>query len=637
MTIGSRTSNQSRSVVFALCALVAWSCRETDLSCQPEECAGESGQTGAISSAGTAGSGASTASADAAGNGGALSAAGDTSVAMAGAAIGDAGASSPAAAGGESPGNTGGIGGAPGSAGAGLGGAGGQCKGDQDCADALACNGQERCVAGACQSGVALTCGADLHCVEHAASAASCDYTEPGRWLSFLGSDTGLFPFELRALRLIGDVVGENHSKSISLSQGVVSTAYQLIDLDSWSPDGRHLIETNVKDIEHFDTNRLFLVEFGEGVPSAAVPLKDIPVGGSAVSGPWAGDSSAVFVRNGAAKSETYLVHFSTAGVKTELLFSEDQESSLHFCPDPRWFYREVGDDTRLVDSQNPKQEQLLWHGSTDSSPDGHWLLHSDDTGLWLATCESGTKPKKLSAVPSSTSPQWSSDWRFALVTHDTPADEIEVLDSTQQFQSVFKGTAADLRWAPSAPTLLLLGEPNNNAMQSVTQVDLSVTPAKKTARGSLPHPATWDFLTDDVVWAQRDEAMGLSGCWLLEKGTNTWRRLATQLSSVSPILTGADSYATFNQALSDGTTQILAFSLQDKNPTAIPLLPAPLAGDVYREFVFSDGLIASHLSGLEPFDGQFWWIGSSAPGFAQPKLLTDVHAATSPTLQPVP
>jgi hypothetical protein len=432
-------------------------------------------------------------------------------------------------------------------------------------------------------------------------------------------------------------LVGESHGPSLSLSKGVVSAAYQLIDVDSWSPDGRHLIETNVKDIQHLDTNRLFLVEFGAGVPSAAVPLKDIPVGGSAISGPWAGDSSAAFVRNYAAKTETYLVHFSTAGVKTELLFSEDQDSSPHFCPDPRWFYREVGDDTRLVDSQNPKQEQLLWHGSTDSSPDGHWLLHSDDTGLWLATCESGTKPKKLSAVPASTSAQWSSDGRFALVTHDTPADEIEVLDSTQQFQSVFKGTAADLRWAPSAPTLLLLGEPDNNAMQSFTQVDLSIAPAKKTARGSMPHPATWGFANNDVVWAQRDEAMGLSGCWLLEKGSNTWRRLATQLSDVSPLFTGAGTYATFGQALNDGTTQILAFSLQGNAPMAIPLLPAPLAGDVYREFVWSNGLIVSHLSGLEPFEGQFWWISSSAAGFAQPKLLTDVRAVTSPKLQPVP
>jgi len=596
----SKRCGQALSIACAVCALAFWGCRDRDEACTGQACAASGGE---------AGSGGQDA--------GGAPVLGESAGAENGTTGGEAGASA----------TTG-----PDSAGAGPTSA---CQADSDCADGRACNGDEHCAAGQCQAGKPVSCGMDLSCVEHGTAASSCDYGVPGRWLTFLGSDTGLFPFELRAMRL-EDFVPR---ASISLSGGIVDQGHQLIDVDSWSPNGRHLIVLNPKDLEHINSSRLFLIEFGDGLPSAPVLLKDIPVGTNLVSGPWAGDSSAVFVQNYSTPSETYLVHLAPDGVRSELLFSEDEDTtSLHFCRDPRYFYRTKADDSTLVDSLHPEQEKLLWHGSTDSSPDNRWLVSSDDTtGLWLATCEPGTVPQQFSDKPAWDGFAWSSDGRFVSVTHDDPYGEIEVFDAANQFSSVFKGMQADFHWAPNSRSLILFGKPDANGLYPLTEVDLSTLPAKSSARGTTPEPSAWGFVNDGTLWAARDEASGKSGFWLLDSGTSTWRRVATGLSDARPTFTANEAYAAFPDSLADGTAQILAFSLHDKNAVAIPLLPAPLNGDVHLEYSLSEGLIVSHSTSFEPFEDQFWWIASSAAGFGKPLPLNDVRAGTSPILQPLP
>ena len=88
------------------------------------------------------------------------------------------------------------------------------CLSDADCADTIACNGKERCQTGACVSGAPIACATGLQCTEHGAAAASCDFATPGRWLTFLGSDTGQFPFELRAT-----AVGRRQAQRVGLHQ----------------------------------------------------------------------------------------------------------------------------------------------------------------------------------------------------------------------------------------------------------------------------------------------------------------------------------------------------------------------------------------------------------------------------------
>lgn len=597
------------SLTCALCALGFWSCRNSEDVCTGATCAASS-EAGRGAEAGSSGgvdngvekAGAAPTPEDSAGmeNGALGGAAG---------AAGEASAGNPAGAGPTS-----------------------SCQVDAECVDGRACNGDERCIAGQCQAGKPLECGKDLSCVEHGTGAPSCDYGVPGRWLTFIGSNTGTAPFELRASRLEGFVP----RPSISLG---IDRSYQIISIDSWSPDGRHLIAMTAQHAEQINSHELFGIEFGDGLPSPPALLNKIPVGSNTVSGPWASDSSAVFVQNYSTPSETYLVHFAPNGVRSALLFREDEDTRLlEFCPDPRYFYRIKGDDSMLVDSLHPEREKLLWHAWTESSPDGHWLMNSDDsTGVWLAACEPGSEPLQVADKPSADGFFWSADSQFVAVTHDEPDGEIEVLTAADRFKSVYIGTQRDFGWAPHSPKLILFGIPDTKGRQALTEVDLSALPAKSRARGNTPEVANWGFLNDETLWAARDEAAEKSGFWLLESGTNSWRRVATGLSDARPSFTADAAYVVFHSTLEDGTKQLLAFSLHDKNPVPIPLLPTPLSGEVTREYSLNEGLIVSRKTDLEPVQGQLWWIASGASGFAKPASLSDVRTAQFPSLQPQP
>jgi hypothetical protein len=222
-------------------------------------------------------------------------------------------------------------------------------------------------------------------------------------------------------------------------------------------------------------------------------------------------------------------------------------------------------------------------------------------------------------------------------VTHDDPADEIEVFDTANQFGSVLKRAQVDFRWAPSSPRLMLFGAPDAKGLQALTEIDFSTLPPSSTSRGNTVQTSDWGFVNDGTLWAAHDEASGKSSFWLLESGSNVWRRVASDLSSATPSFTANDAYVVFGDSLPDGTTQYLAFSLHDKNPVALPLLPTPLNGDVGLNYSLNDGVIVSRLTGLEPFEGQIWWIASSASGFGKPAPLGDLRVNSEPTLQPQP
>lgn len=622
MTLGKYRRNGRvgwQIAALLLGALSAAACENSDADCAADSCAasGNAGQSetteetaggGAANGRGGTGSGrAGTTARESAGESGA------TMTADGGATAGDsneAAGSGPTEAG------------APGTA---------RCQTNAECKDTLGCNGSERCVDGQCEAGPALSCPTGLQCTEHGAGNASCDYATPGRWLTYLGSETGLFPFGLRAVRLANDAA---EGPSISLSGGVVDDVYQMIGVDSWSPNGQHLIVTNPKDIAHMGTNRLFFVEFGAGQPSKPLPLKGIPVGESMLSGPWAPDSSALFVQGLEAPARTYLVHFEPSGVRTELLFSEDEElSSLSFCADSRWFSRSVDGQTTLIDSQNPQQVHKVWEGSAYHSPDGRWLLQDQDS-LLVAPCAANPKPIQVSAQPSEDGADWTSDSRFLIVTEAKRG--LEVFDSTQQFKSVFKGVADSYLKAGSK--LLLLGAPNAADEQQLTVVDLGVSPPKKTARGKTPAYAELGFRDNESIWAARNEGGSRTGFWVLEAGASQWRRVATQLTrGEHPAFTANDGYVSFLQELEDGTTEVLAFSLHEANAMPVSLFPKPLTAEIKVDEALPSGLLVERFTALEPFEGALWWIRASATGLGTPKMLSDVRAATEPRLQPQP
>jgi hypothetical protein len=494
---------------------------------------------------------------------------------------------------------------------------------------------------GAAMSSECGQCAPGLHCVEQDAGDWSCEYEKPGRWLVFSGNETsGESPLELRALRL----EGTKPSASILLSDGAVGESYEA---ESWSPDGRHLIAFGFA-FDDFSTNTLLHVEFGDGLPSAAAPLPDLPVSGQFTVPTWAADSSRLLVENVRSLPELYLVRFTDEGIRTQLLFRDVEATELSFCKNPRWFVRQLLTDgqfeTRLVDSENPAEERNLWPGFTSVSPDGHWLIGSDyDTGLRRTTCEGDGTVVRFNER-SAAGFEWSKDSRFVIVPYDD--GEIAVLDASNDFLSVVSAYHSDHSWpwnhVLSSPgsRLVVFGASEPGAECEVIDVDLSTTSPEVRRRGPCPETdlaggGSWGVLENGSIWALSEDSDALRSLWLLEPGEAVWRPIAAGLSNTYPNFTPDEKYVVFNDEPSDGTVETLAFSLLEPEPTAMPLRPAPAAYVTTSGF-YADGVILNGGDSSEPpYSGQLWWAPLGPTGFGTIVPWSDVSFASSPRLQP--
>jgi hypothetical protein len=481
-------------------------------------------------------------------------------------------------------------------------------------------------------------CAKGLSCIAHDPATPSCEYANPGRWLVFQGNDTGELPLGLRALRL----EGPNHTPSISLNQGIPGDYF---DVDSWSPDGRHLLVYGLS-FSNPETNRLLHVQFGNGLPVVQAALPGMPlVGTDMFSLAWAPDSSRVLIKNSTATPETYLARFTSAGVTSELLFQDEEPLQLSFCTNPRWFIRKIAgaggvNETRLVDSENPSAETALWPGTTYPSPDGHFLIGSDSgTGTFGATCGADPQVVHLSdrAASEFSTSLWSADSRFfAVFQDDGQYDGIEVLDAVNGFGAVFSAYTAneDYGWAPEGSHLVVLGATEPGAECEILDVDLTTAPPQLRRRGRCPavgpFEGSWGLLKNGAIWATQMAPKEPPSLWLLEPEADTWRQVASW-DGYSPNFTPDENFVVIY-----GDAGVSAFPL--KGPLAeIPLQPAVLP-DSYVDAFYAGGVIVGHYEyGSEVTTGQLWWAPLGSTSFGPPVPLSDVSYAGVPDLQPEP
>jgi len=459
--------------------------------------------------------------------------------------------------------------------------------------------------------------------------AAEADEGPPepsARWLAFTGSTTGNYPLELRALKL----EGLTPSASVPISEGV---SEDLVMTDSWSPDGRHLIGLGFS-FDDADITTLFHVDFSHGQPASGEPLPGIPVGRTTASRAWARDSSALVVETDDAHPELYLVHLTGEGMETELLFSDESSLNLEFCANPRWFYRQLADTTRLVDSRHPEQEAVLWPEDATLSPDGRFLLHaSSEDGVLLAPCGPDSQVVKVSDQASASGFGWSADGRF--VSIDSSDGTVEVLDSEHEFQRVWTATERSSKWSATGARLLVAGVPDENGESAIDEVDFGATPPRVTSRTHFDVSAGWGILGDDTLLAARGETDGLSSWWLLETASTTWRVLATGMADAWPTFTPDEKFAIFLESPSGEAA--LAFSLHEQDPMGIPL-PAPLGAPVTFDDFYAGGLLFDQGDALEvPYDDQLVWAPLGEDGFGSFVSLSDIRFATGAVVQPGP
>lgn len=131
------------------------------------------------------------------------------------------------------------------------------CRQAADCDDALACNGSEQCVAGACTPGEPQVCEHPQICTEE--NGGSCVYQDRSPWVVYSADDETPALIEQYAVKR--DLVGE--MVPIKISQGV--TPDSRIYHPTWAPDGR-LLSFVVRD-EATTRTRIQLVYFDDGAP----------------------------------------------------------------------------------------------------------------------------------------------------------------------------------------------------------------------------------------------------------------------------------------------------------------------------------------------------------------------------------
>jgi hypothetical protein len=589
-------------VIFLVCVLALGSCRSRDAVCGASGCEAVEGAGGQAGNGDEFGAGAGGDGDEIGGAGGVAGMAGDSGGNSAGGAHVASGA------------------------------------GGDEAAGAAGSEGGERHDAGtsgmptsACGS-----CAPGLTCVERETGGASCEYPNPGRWLVFQSNDTGEFPIELHALRLDG----ANHSAPISLSAGIPADYF---DVDSWSPDGRHLLAFGMTLDENNEINYLLHAEFGNGLPVVQPALPGLPLDGfSMYSRAWASDSSRVLIQNEGKTPETYLARFTSDGVRSELLFRGAETSQLAFCSDPRWFIREIvgatgRNETRLVDSENPEGERAIWPGTTHVSPDGRFLIGSDsETGTWGARCEADAKAVHLSdrSPDSFEPPRWSADSRFVAIFHgDGESGEVDVRDALNDFQAVFHAYASEQQyhWSAHGSRLVVFGTSEPGAACEIIDADLAAMPLQVARRGSCPTLAwgtSWGVLEDGAIWSPQETPEGPYGIWLLDQGADAWRQVATWEGNEPHFAPDGSVVVVYSEG------DISAFPLNG------PLVEMPLEPKLphpgHVQALYGGGAIL-HYSQWSPMLGKLWWapLGPSSFGPAVP--LTDVAYVDLPSLQPRP
>jgi hypothetical protein len=299
-------------------------------------------------------------------------------------AAGAAGTAADGEAGGASDGSIAADGGGAGAA---------ECSDDRDCDDGHACSGAEVCDAGRCIS-VAIECAPATHCVEQPASF-SCEFERAPHWVVYYANDIAKGTLLLaQPLEFLDDVPGLELARGSDLGGLPIGPD----QFNAWSPNGRYLALETGTGLLYLQL-RLFLVEFGAGVPEPARLLKDIPQRTDLMVEDWSSDSTRALVVNLGNQFEGYVTDVQAN--RTSLLFADHGSPDfLHFCADPRWVTRQYADGVRLLDADTGSDTPVGLPGATGLrvSPDRRWLYFENVEGFWMTACAASGSPQQLAA-----------------------------------------------------------------------------------------------------------------------------------------------------------------------------------------------------------------------------------------------
>jgi hypothetical protein len=301
-----------------------------------------------------------------------------------------------------------------------------ECRSDDDCADGLACNGDETCEAAHCAPGTPVECASGLSCVE-GAGETSCEFLNQSSWFVYIGDDLGAEPFRLFGIRQ----ADMGHATPLDLTEEIVE-GYAGPTFRGWSPDGRFLVfDLATSNFE----SRLFYLEFGAGLPSKAVPLPDLPVSdGWTPEVNWSGDSKSAVMRE---SDDLYFLDFHGETATTSLLVRDDATvTSATPCADGVTVVYDIEEEERSFVGTAPGLEDAEpLPGYALVSPGGTHIAVVADDAVWTAECGVGKRWRfhEIGALADDFSAGWSPDGRFLelpVASEDGESADLAVVDA---------------------------------------------------------------------------------------------------------------------------------------------------------------------------------------------------------------
>jgi len=304
------------------------------------------------------------------------------------------------------------------------------CSKNQDCDDGASCNGAEQCVDGNCQPGEAIMCPALSECSE-TTNNAGCSYPASERFIVYEVDD--LNPW----LNLVGTSITDlQHPTQVNLSQGANDAEFDKLLDHYWSPDGRRLIFPTLAVDERngiFD-QKFFWFDFDQPIEGQPRRLPDVPINEDYSVIGWSPDSNAVLIgRNDFGRVNYYAVRFTPAGAETALVPSDGQ---VELCSDDTTIAYEAAGKTHLAALwSSADAETVLPALLRGRSPDGNWLLLSDEQHAYLAKCALQASLEQL-AGPAAIAGSWSSNSRYVFYSEqdwDDPYEQDETMETTSK------------------------------------------------------------------------------------------------------------------------------------------------------------------------------------------------------------
>jgi hypothetical protein len=516
-----------------------------------------------------------------------------------------------------------------------------ECTSDADCDDGKACDGPEQCQDGHCEAGRAFECSSISECFERG-SGAACRYSASERFVVYTGDEFG----DEWGNAVAVPITRLDEPVALNFSEGAMDDEFNSIFEYDWSPDGRRLIfAASTSDfINDVWDQKFFWFDVTAALDGQPRRLPNVPINDSFSVLAWSPSSNAVVIGY---EAEQFAVRFTASGAETAAV---PTVGYVEPCGDDATVAYSTADGTHLAAVWDaPDEETVLPATLRSRSPDGRWLLLSDEQHAFLARCSLDSKLEELGG-PAGVTSGWSSNSEY-VVYSDTDMNWSEDatpkalsafrVESSAEHVALFEAIAADptVNFEPGSTRFLYVAQTRERRF-IYRLVDL----AQPASSVPLPLPAgigdpSLNYILAYTVWLGKSGRLAFEtndgpDTYVMEAASNAVPRLVREDSYDDLLFSEDGTKAIWIESGGDGAgalSQAFTLDLTRSDSEPHPLFAEPLTGElslyaaqIIRRFI-PDPTIRHELFAVPP-------------DFAsEPVRINTGTIAAEPALQPRP